>query len=202
MSEFDSRAREWDNNPINWERSEAISKSFLEMIPVNSNMKALEYGAGTGILSFLLSEIFSEITLMDNSEEMVKVMHEKVSTSKLKNLKPLLFDLEHTNYHALKFDCIFSQMVMHHVPDVDAMLNKFYGLLNPGGFLAIADLYTEDGSFHGPEVKVHWGFEPSEIAHTMKVNGFISSEFKTCFVMKRPNGREYPIFLLKAKKQS
>jgi ubiquinone/menaquinone biosynthesis C-methylase UbiE len=49
-------------------------------------MKALEYGAGTGILSFLLSESFSEITLMDNSQEMVNVMHEKVISGKLKSL--------------------------------------------------------------------------------------------------------------------
>ncbi len=29
------------------------------------------------------------------------------------------------------------------------ILEKFHDLLNPSGYLAIADLYPEDGSFHG-----------------------------------------------------
>jgi tRNA (cmo5U34)-methyltransferase len=89
------------------------------MIPINQGMKALEYGAGTGLLSFLLTDKFSEITLMDNSEKMVKVMHDKVAASPLSNLKPLFWDLVRNDYDSSKFDCIFSQMVLHHVPGTE-----------------------------------------------------------------------------------
>ena len=125
MSEFDNRASGWDNDPVHWERSRAIAKELLEMIPVKPGMQALEYGAGTGILSFLLSEKFSEITLMDNSVEMVKVMHEKVIKNKVSNLNPLYFDLEHSDYNDRKFDCVFSQMVLHHVTDTEQLLIGF-----------------------------------------------------------------------------
>lgn len=199
MSDFDSRANVWDKNPIHWERSEAIAKNLLEMIPVHQNMKALEYGAGTGILSFLLSEYFAEITLMDNSEEMVKVMNEKVAANQTSNLKPLHFDLEQSNYNAQKFDCIFSQMVLHHLTDIESFFRKCHQMLNPGGYLVLADLYTEDGSFHGPEAKVHLGFDPSDIANTLQKYKFCTLGHKTCFIVKRPNGRKYPIFLLVAK---
>jgi tRNA (cmo5U34)-methyltransferase len=116
-------------------------------------------GAGTGILSFLLRDKLSEITMMDSSGEMVNVMKEKVAVSGFKSLKPVLFDLEHQDFKAHKFDIIFNQMVLHHVNDVKAILKKFYSLLSPGGFLAIADLYSEDGSFHGIEANVHCGFD-------------------------------------------
>ena len=199
MSEFNSRAHDWDNNPIHWERSEAIAKSLLETVPVNSNMKALEFGAGTGILGFLLSEHFSEITLMDNAEEMVKVMHEKVLKSKSSNIKPLFLDLEHSDYFAGKFDIIFTQMVLHHIQDTENILNKFFMLLNPGGYLAIADLYLEDGSFHVQGFSGHNGFDVTYLQTLLEKIGFEQITSKPCYTIKKPiNGIlcEFPIFLM------
>lgn len=200
MSEFDARAREWDKNPMHWERSEEIAKAFLKMVPVKPEMKALEYGAGTGILSFLLAEKFSEITLMDNSTQMVQVMSEKVHKSEFKHFNPILFDLESSSYDGSNFDCILSQMVLHHVGDVPNILQKFYSMLNFGGYLAIADLYTEDGSFHGPGVNVHLGFDPENLKEILLSNGFTDIRYQTCFEVKRENDKTFPIFLIVARK--
>lgn len=199
MNQFNDRAKEWDNNPVHWERSEAIAKELLGMIPVNKDMKALEYGAGTGILSFLLSDKFSEITLMDNSEEMVKVMQEKVVASQLTNLKPLFWDLVQNDYDSGKFDCIFSQMVLHHINNTENIINKWLKMLNPGGYLAIADLFSEDGSFHQMDKSVHFGFDPEKLKSMLISSGFIQVNYTTCYLMKHPNGQSYPLFLLVAK---
>ncbi len=199
MSEFDARAREWDKDKMHTERSVAIANALQNMISLTPSMKALEYGAGTGILSFLLKDQFAEITLMDNSIEMIKVCEEKADYFKAKHIIPLFLDLEHKDFEG-KFDIIYNQMVMHHVNDVDAMLAKFYALLNQGGYLAIADLYPEDGSFHGPDVKVHLGFDPDKLTEMLKQKGFNAIEYKTCFEIKRESGEIFPIFLLVAKK--
>ena len=199
MNEFDSRAREWDKDKMHLERSIAIAAELERMIPIKGSMKALEYGAGTGILSFLLKDQFSEITLMDNSQEMIKVCEEKVEYHQLNHVKPIWYDLEHKDY-AQKFDIIYNQMVLHHVKDVETILNKFYTLLNPDGYLAIADLYAEDGSFHGPDVKVHWGFDPDKLSETLKKAGFKKTQYLTCFEVKRESGKKYPVFLLTAQK--
>jgi tRNA (cmo5U34)-methyltransferase len=199
MNQFDDRAQNWDNNPIHWERSAAIAKGLLDMIPVNKNMKALEYGAGTGILSFLLSDKFSEITLMDNSEEMVKVMHEKIAENPLSNLKPLLWDLVENDYDSNKFDCIFSQMVLHHIPKTEAIFSKWRKMLHPDGYLVVADLLTEDGSFHQMDKSVHFGFDPDKLGSMLETFGFKDVKHTTCYTMKRPDGRSYPLFLLVAK---
>ena len=111
MNIFDDRAREWDKNNIHIERSVAIAAGLEKMIPLNPSMKALEYGAGTGLLSFLLKDRFAEITLMDNSREMIKVCEEKTGYYKTNHIHPLLFDLEHNDFDG-KFDIIFSQMVL------------------------------------------------------------------------------------------
>jgi tRNA (cmo5U34)-methyltransferase len=199
MSSFNARAREWDKDKMHMERSLAIAAELEKRIPLNPAMKALEYGAGTGILSFLLKDKLSEITLMDNSSEMIKVCEEKVEYFKAYHIKPICYDLVHHEYSE-KFDIIYNQMVLHHVNDIEPILQKFYSLLNTKGYLAIADLYPEDGSFHGPEVKVHWGFDPDDLIKILQKTGFKHAEYKTCFEVKRVSGKVFPIFLLIAQK--
>lgn len=204
MNEFDARARDWDSNPIHWERSEAIAKAILKQIPVKPGMKALEYGAGTGILSFLLADNFAEITLMDNSTAMVQVMHEKIANTQLKHLKPLVFDLEQSDYDTQKFDFIFSQMVLHHVLEPQLLLTKFYQMLNPNGYLAIADLYPEDGSFHGDEFNGHKGFDTSALQAHLEKTGFTNVITQPCYTIRKTINdtvREFPIFLMVGSKR-
>ena len=73
MSEFDARAREWDKDKMHMDRSVAISAGIENMVPINPHMKALEYGAGTGLLSFILKDRFSEITLMPTTIDVLPV---------------------------------------------------------------------------------------------------------------------------------
>ena len=199
MSGFDSRAREWDKDQMHMERSIAIADWLEKMVPIDHSMKALEYGAGTGILSFLLKDRFYEITLMDNSQEMIKICMEKAEYHKTSHIVPLWFDLEHQNFDG-RFDIIYNQMVLHHVNDYKGIINTFYSLLNTGGYLAIADLYPEDGSFHGLEVKVHTGFDPDKLTEILKKTGFKNAGYKTCFEIGRESGKKYPIFILTAQK--
>jgi len=202
MSEFDARARDWDRNQRYIDRSEAVAKAMHQTIPFKKNMKALEYGSGTALLSFALKDQFEEIVLMDNSQEMTAVTAEKIASQNIQNMNPLFFDLEHQDYNG-KFDVIYSQMVMHHVSDIDAMLTKFHGLLNPGGYLAIADLYAEDGSFHGEGFNGHKGFDVENLQNRVSSKGFIDLKFKQCFVISKitedGSTKDYPLFLLVAR---
>ncbi len=162
-NEFDLKAREWDKNQMHVERAAAIARAIEKTIPLNKNMKALEFGAGTGLLSFLLADRLAEITLMDNSTEMISMIKGKISSQQEQQMKPVLINLEHEDYPE-NFDIIYSQMVLHHVNDVAGVLKKFFRMLNPGGYLAIADLYTEDGSFHGEGFTGHKGFDVELLA--------------------------------------
>ena len=200
MNEFDIKAAEWDNNPMHWDRSEAISNEIIKLIPLKKEMTALEYGAGTGITSFLLKDHLKEITLMDNSTEMVKVMNDKIKASKAKNLKVLNFDLEHSDYNGGKFDLILTQMVLHHVIDIESIIKRFRNLLNQGGYLAIADLYEEDGSFHGDGFTGHRGFNIENFSGIIRKHKFENISHKTCFIIERKisdsESKQFEVFLL------
>ena len=203
MSKFDDVARTWDENPVHMERSMAIAAKMEEMLPLNNQMKALEYGAGTGILSFLLCEKLGSVTMMDNSSEMVKVMEEKVSYLKANNLFPRCFNLEHGSFDQ-SFDLVFNQMVLHHIADIHSIFVTFYHMILPGGFLVIADLYPEDGSFHGAGFDGHLGFDPDELKVMLLEVGFRNIVFEFCYSMQRiladGASKAFPIFLIVASK--
>jgi ubiquinone/menaquinone biosynthesis C-methylase UbiE len=200
MNEFDIKAAGWDQNKMHWDRSEAIAMEIKKMIPLNTDMKVLEFGAGTGITSFLLKDLVKEITLMDNSSEMVRVMTEKIKASKVKNLKVLNFNLEHSDYKNDRFDLIFTQMVLHHVTDIDLIISRFKKLLNPGGYLAIADLYPEDGSFHGDDFTGHRGFDVEILSNQIRTQGFTNISHRKCFVINKKisdsETKQFDVFLL------
>ena len=204
MNEFDIKAGEWDKNQMHWDRSKAIADEIIKLIPLKKDMTALEYGAGTGVTSFLLKDYVKEITLMDNSSEMLRMINEKIDSAKVMNLKALNFNLETREYNDGKFDLIFTQMVLHHVFDVEKIIGVFNTLLNQGGFLAIADLYEEDGSFHGEGFSGHNGFNMNSLSDILRKNSFSDISHKTCFVIDRKLSetvsKQFDVFLMTARK--
>jgi len=201
MSEFDNRAGDWDKNLMHLRRSEAIAIALMCRVTISSKMTALEFGAGTGLLSFILKDKFSEIVMMDSSKEMIRVTEIKIAESGNQNMKALWIDLEKEDFTG-QFDLVYSQMVLHHVNNIDLIFNKFKALIKPGGYLAIADLYTEDGSFHGDDFTGHNGFDVDRLNRQLETGGFNNIVIKPCFVIHRENEngefKDYPVFLLTA----
>jgi len=167
-------------------------------------MTALEYGAGTGVTSLILKDYLKEITLMDNSKEMIRVIDEKIRSSKVMNLKVLNFDLESDEFIEGKFDLVFTQMVLHHVNNIEKIINTFHQLLNQGGYIAIADLYEEDGSFHGDSFTGHKGFNIDYLSGILKKNRFSDIIHKTCFVIDRKTSetesKQFNVFIMVARR--
>jgi 2-polyprenyl-3-methyl-5-hydroxy-6-metoxy-1,4-benzoquinol methylase len=151
----------------------------------------------------LLADRLAEITLMDNSTEMINVVKGKISGQEMHHMKPVLINLEQEDYPE-HFDIIYSQMVLHHVDDVSGILKKFCQMVNPDGYLAIADLYTEDGSFHGNGFTGHKGFDAELLAKDLASNGFKNITHQTCFTIQKiteqGTTKNFPVFLIVAKK--
>jgi tRNA (cmo5U34)-methyltransferase len=137
---------------------------------------------------------------MDSSKEMVNVTNKKIDATGAKNLKTIVFDLEHETYSGKPLDLIFTQMVLHHVNDIEKLFGNFYKILNPNGFIAIADLYTEDGSFHDEGFSGHKGFNVEDLTLTLNKCNFRVSSAEQCFTINRKISEkvtnQYPVFLL------
>lgn len=200
---FDSKARQWDENPVFQERARKIAAALTDMVPLSPSMHALDYGSGSGLLSFPLHQALGHITLSDTSAGMLAVVEEKIAAQGVGNMTTLQADLSVTGLPDTRFDLIYSSMTLHHIPDTAAILRAFHDHLNPGGWLGIADLDLEDGSFHGIEVDVHHGFDRQALAAQTRAAGFGEVAFRTVFeiVKDQPQGqRAYPVFLMVAQR--
>lgn len=163
MSEFDEKAATWDDYPDRIKRAEVIASRLASAVNLAVIKTAMEYGSGTGLMSFALKDDILEITLMDDSAEMTKVARQKIIDKKVTNLIAVHGDLLKGPLRNERFDFIFIVLTLHHIGDVEELLRKFHNLLSPKGQLAIIDLEKEDGSFHDDPFQSHKGFERADM---------------------------------------
>lgn len=204
---FDKQALEWDNDPKKIERAKIFAKEINDFLPPDKLMDAIEFGCGTGLLSFELKDKFRTITLADNSEGMIKVLQEKIDRSGIKNFIPLQADLFEDTVKFPKTDVIYTLMTLHHMPDLNKTLHVFNALLGSKGYLCIADLVQEDGSFHShhDDFNGHNGFDKDILSKILFNNGFKEVFYKECFVIeKEVAGKiiKYPLFLMICEKRT
>jgi ubiquinone/menaquinone biosynthesis C-methylase UbiE len=198
VSDFDSRAKTWDD-PKKMERAEAVAAAIRRAVPLSRSMRALEYGAGTGLLSFGLRDALGPITLADVSAGMREVAAEKIAAAHATDMHVVDLDLMRDPVPAERYDLVFSLMTLHHVPDVPRVLAAFNRLLNDGGALAVADLDAEDGSFHGEGADVHHGFERGALRRALEAAGFAEVRIEDCYRVERGD-RSYSMFIAFATK--
>ena len=204
MTNFDERARDWDSDPDKVERARAVAETIRASVPLSRKMNALEYGCGTGLLSFALQSDLGRITLADTSQGMLDVLKEKIANAGVTNMHPVRLDLTHDPLPDERYDLTYSLMTLHHIEDTKNILEKFHALLKPKGYLLVADLDQEDGSFHTDgSTDVHKGFERTALQRQVETAGFGNISFSTAYQIKKKINNEetvFPIFLMAAQK--
>lgn len=202
---FDERAKDWDSDPKKVERARAVADAIRKMIPLSNRMSALEYGCGTGLLSFALQSDLGSITLADVSQGMLDVLGEKILSAGVTNMRPARLDLAVDPLPAEQYDLTYSLMTLHHIKDTKNILTQFNALLKSKGYLLVADLDQEDGSFHTDgSTDVHPGFERKSLQKQVEAIGFGNVTFSTAYEVKKKvsSGEEkvFPVFLMAAQK--
>lgn len=204
MTNFDERAKDWDSDPDKVARARAVADAIRRTIPLSKAMHALEYGCGTGLVSFSLQPDLGQITLADTSKGMLEVLAEKIAKANVTNMYPVMLDLTLDPLPDERYDLTYSLLTLHHIHDVKHILSKFYDVLLPGGYLLAADLDKEDGSFHTDgTTDVHLGFQRGELKKIVEEAGFEDVAFSTAYEIKKKIGDEekaFPIFLMSARK--
>ena len=114
---FDQKAKDWDKDPQKIERARVFATEINKFLGDNKIDNALEFGSGTGLVSFQLKDRFKAITLADNSAGMMEVLKEKIKKEKISNMIPLLIDI-FKNYNKLSgIEIIYTLLTLHHIKD-------------------------------------------------------------------------------------
>jgi ubiquinone/menaquinone biosynthesis C-methylase UbiE len=197
---FDTRAKTWDEEPRRVKLAADIFAALEKQIPLQRDWTAIDYGAGTGLLTLALAGRVRRVLAVDSSAGMLAVLAQKANAGGFGRVETLLADFSKDPLPAGAFDLVASAMTLHHVADTEALFLKFFVLLAPGGHLALADLDAEDGTFHADNSGIpHFGFERAALSRQLAAAGFAGIHFTTATRIEK-NSRTYSIFLATARK--
>jgi len=196
IDRFQNKAKSYEQNKNRVDNVENIANSIIKTINFDKSMHIIDFGSGTGLLLERVANHVGKITAVDISSSMNAQLLAKKNNLGCK-IDILEIDLEKSDLEG-SFDGIISSMTMHHIQNIEAMFDKFYSMIKPGGFIAISDLDVEDGSFHDEDTDVyHFGFDRGNFAKIARASGFKLVEFLDASVVHKPQGN-FAIFLLTA----
>jgi ubiquinone/menaquinone biosynthesis C-methylase UbiE len=201
MRTFDERASSWDT-PRRIARAEEAARTIEAAIDIPPGCRAIEVGAGTGLLGLALRSHFASLVLADTSDGMLAEAERKIREGGFDDVTAVHFDLASDGPPGGgPFDLVLSLLLLHHVADTSAALAGMYRLLGPAGKVAAIDLDTEDGSFHSSDAEGvhHRGFDRDQLAELARRAGF--ADVRICDGEPIDDeGRAYPMFLLTARR--
>ena len=195
---FAHKSKSWDMSSKRVKNAKGIAELIVKNIKLNKSMELMDFGAGTGLLSYFIAPFVKKIVAVDNSPSMLVEFENKCDEFSCETEvieKDLSSDTLDRN-----FDGIISSMTIHHLEDTAALLSKLYDMLNDGGFVAIADLDSEDGSFHSDNTGVfHYGFDRHLLAQHAQEVGFKDVTFSLASTINKPHA-DFTVFLMTAVK--
>jgi tRNA (cmo5U34)-methyltransferase len=140
---FDTAAQDYDRTRTQYIPCfDEFYSTALELIPHNSQtqIKILDIGAGTGLLSGLVAAAFpnATITLADISSEMLSKARERFNSNP--NIDYLTLDFINAPIVG-KYDVVVSALALHHTPQeqLKGVFKKIFDALENGGHFINAD---------------------------------------------------------------
>ncbi|GAB6180343.1 class I SAM-dependent methyltransferase [Desulfotomaculum defluvii] len=158
-AKFNENANQYDNQRKKFipcfEDFYSIAVSIAESNSESPNI--LDIGAGTGLLSFYISEKYpnANLTLIDISEKMLEVAKERFKDKP--NVTYIIDDYTKHQFNQ-KYDVIVSSLSIHHLTEEEKkqLYNNIYSILNENGVFINADQVLGGTSFIESLYKRDW----------------------------------------------
>jgi ubiquinone/menaquinone biosynthesis C-methylase UbiE len=201
---FAEKAKMWDSNPQVRALADLFSAELDKIVPDHSGLAILELGCGTGLVGLRYAEKAASLDMVDASPAMLDVLRTKdeARASHVTVHEGTLSMLVGQAVAPESADWIISNMALHHVKDIPALIGEMHRLIKPGGRVTIGELETEPGNFHAPDVVPHNGFDPYELSRLFEKGGFTPNKTHTFLTMPRKDNdgvtRTYSAFILDA----
>jgi len=200
---FAEKAVTWDEDPKKIAMTNRYVQEVLKHIEIRKEWKVLEVGAGTGLVGIQFLPKVQSVVFEDTSEAMLGILQSKLTSEEKEKAAILLGEVD--EYKKNDIDLVISAMAFHHIEDIDALLRHLFTILKPNGIVAIADIRTEDGSFHQFQPIPHNGFDTDTLSVQFFEAGFAVKSVQTYNVLKRESIPgvfiEYEQFLFIAQKE-
>lgn len=136
-------AREYDAMD-NREPNEAFSRRLVEL---SAGGRMLDVGTGPGHIPLLVTALIpgSHIVGVDLSANMLQIAERRRAASAFADrIEFRLADAKGLPFPDQSFDAVFSNTILHHIPDPRPFVAEAWRVLRPGGAFLIRDLFRPD----------------------------------------------------------
>ena len=148
--------------------------------------KVVDLGCGTGLVGLELLVDVDSMLFVDGSEKMLEQVELKLAETSAHNASVRLMDFEKGIQLPEKVDTIIMSLVLHHIPNYQALLASLLEQLNEDGQLLLIEM-GKNGHGHG--------FDMNQLAEEVQAAGFGNVEADMFF-----ENQESSRFLLRATK--
>ena len=127
-------ARQYDEREKFWDSFE--HDKLMPYIQAAKGKKVLDAGAGTGRITIRLHNAGAEVTALDISPDMLKILGEKEPA-----IEKVEGDMEDMPFEDDSFDMIFSSLAIVHLKKLDTFLDECYRILKDDGLLVLTNIH-------------------------------------------------------------
>ncbi|MFW6305376.1 MAG: class I SAM-dependent methyltransferase [Candidatus Saliniplasma sp.] len=149
MRKFDPKQADYLDSKDRRERMEP--QDILSLLDLDRDDIVLDLGAGTGFLTFPISERVNEgkVYAVDVQEEMLEKLRERCDKHGCGNIELLLNEEGSIPLPDSEIDKAFLMNVLHEIEDMGTFV-ELYRVLKKDGKICVIDWDKEGGSAHGP----------------------------------------------------
>ncbi len=125
-----------DNNHSMYDKDLRLNKAKKTLAVLNdylgdlSNLKLLDIGCSSGIMTYEYSKYFKNVTGIDLDDKAVKFAKQNKQSH---NIEYFAGPIEESNFGNEIYDVITCSHIYEHVPSSNDLMDKIYQLLKPGG---------------------------------------------------------------------
>jgi ArsR family transcriptional regulator len=155
------RFREQQDLIASWKDYGPFASDLIRDLTPQGDHLAIEFGPGTGEMLVELAESFDQVIGIDTSEEMLA--QARTTVSDIHNIDLLHADAS-SSQSPNQANLVISNMVLHHVPAPEKLIEAAANTLTDNGYLLITELCAHDQKWTQDHCGDLWlGFEQSDI---------------------------------------
>lgn len=185
IHKFNQLASHYDS-PYNIKMAALATEAIRPFLNDMCLEKVVDLGCGTGLVGLELLVDVDSMLFVDGSEKMLEQVELKLAEISAHNASVRLMDFEKSIQLPEKVDTIIMSLVLHHIPNYQALLASLLEQLNEDGQLLLIEM-GKNGHGHG--------FDMNQLAEEVQAAGFGNVEADMFF-----ENQESSRFLLRATK--
>lgn len=187
--DWNEHAGGWDDDPAVRTYAaatfETIAAQLQRLARSLSDLRVLDFGCGTGVLTESLAPACREVVALDPAAKMIEVLRAKITNNGWSNVRAINATLADARSHEADpltppFDLVVCSSVCAFVPDYPATVRELAAVLGKGGIFMQFD-WERDDSDEEP-----FGLTAAEIGAALEAAGLTERIVGTAF--ERPMG--------------